>query len=397
MQRNHMGDAVILGLLCSHVCSLASSTHLDCAIPTDTRIAFACKNPEALVRSVCEGCHAKDSETCNMTVQAVLDQFPPLRACEELCGAIQELVAQCEPQPALQKRTSQTGRQSNTLINFEPVGSCTDQMRLCVSDASCNKNLARVLQACTAGRCDPDRCGRETRHFYASIPHNLAETLVMCECDPADHICRQMTAVLHGNTCGEDTLVCQEALRRCVEDQHCRELLTSFQAECWSPAAAACSGEALQSECFGRLDPSDILGEDLKCRKAFVATLGTALQRPCTCQQVHGPDFRTCSVIQDVLHNRSHFRSHRRRNGPSTPPAISESEEGRKGLTDYLLYSGAAVLFLGLLPMTLAVLYKMRLVRRHNRREETRFQPLEKSPCVALIDEAEASEAKLTV
>ncbi|XP_061915585.1 GDNF family receptor alpha-like [Entelurus aequoreus] len=344
MQRNHMGDAVILG------------------------------------------CHVKDSEVCNMTVQAVLDQFPPLRACEELCGAIQELVAQCEPEPALQKRTSLTGWQSNTLINFEDaVGSCTDQMRLCVSDASCNKNLARVLQACTAGRCDPDRCGRETRHFYTSIPHNLAETLVMCECDPADHSCLQMRVALHGNTCGEDTLVCQEAVRRCVEDQHCRELLASFQAECWSPAAAPCGGEALQSQCFGRLDPSDILGEELKCRKAFVATLGTALQRPCTCQQVHGPDFLTCIVIQDVLHNRSHFRSHRRSNGPSTPPAISESEEGRKGLTDYLLYSGAAVLLLGILPMTLAVLYKIRLVRRHNRREETRFQPLEKSHCVALM------------
>ncbi|XP_054654978.1 GDNF family receptor alpha-like [Dunckerocampus dactyliophorus] len=395
MQRIDVGVAVMLGFLLADVCSLASSTRSDCVIHMDTCIAHVCKNQEALVRIICEskGCQITDPEVCNVTIQAVFDQFPQLRECvcaleEGLCSAIQELVTQCKPKPAApQMRSTRTDWQSSTLIHFDDdaVGYCTDQMRLCVSDAVCNKYLARVLQACMAGQCDPDRCGRETQHFYASMPHNIAEMLVMCECDPSDHSCLQMKATLHGSTCSDDTWICQESVRHCVEDQPCRELLTSFQVKCWSPEEASCD-EALQSECFSRMNPSVILGGDLDCRKAFVATVGTALHHPCTCKQVRGPDLLTCSMIHDVLHNRSHFRSHwRTSNGPSHPPAISASGKGHRGLTDYFLYSCAAALLLGILLMPLAVLYKIRVLRRDKRRDETGFQPLDKGHCVALL------------
>uniref|UniRef100_UPI0025AE529C GDNF family receptor alpha-like n=1 Tax=Doryrhamphus excisus TaxID=161450 RepID=UPI0025AE529C len=339
MQRINAGVAVMLGFLFADVCSLASSARSDCVIHMDTCVAHVCKNQEALIGTICEnkGCQITDSEVCNVTVQAVFDQFPQLRGCvctleEGLCDAIRELVAQCQPKPAApQTRSKLTDWQSSTLIGFDDdaVGDCTDQMRLCVSDAVCNKYLAHMLQACTVAQCDPDRCGREIQIFYASMPHNIAEMLVMCECDPSDHSCLQMRGTLHGGTCGADSWICQESVRRCVEDQPCRELLRSFQVKCWSPEEASCSDEALQSECFSRMNPSVILGGDSHCRRAFVATMGTALHHPCTCKQMHGPDLLTCRMIHDVLHNRSYFRSHwRRSNATSNHPAISQSGEG---------------------------------------------------------------------
>ncbi|XP_061646690.1 GDNF family receptor alpha-like isoform X2 [Phyllopteryx taeniolatus] len=304
MQRTHMQLAVLLGFLIPHVCSLASSTsHSDCA----TCISYLCKKQKVLFNSICEG-----PEVCNTTIRAALDRFDGPQECvcawdEE--GSIQELLAQCKLKPAPHKTSTLTDWQSSSSIEFEDAaGSCTEQLRLCVSDSVCNKHLAPVLQTCMEAQCGHDNCGQETQHFYSSMPHNLAERLVMCECDPSDVSCLQMKAAIHGSTCEDDPWICQEAVRRCVEDHHCRELLTSFQAKCWSSKESTCSDVALQSECYRLMNPALILGGELECRKAFVATLGTALHHTCTCEQVYGADLYICSMIHDVLHNRSHFR-----------------------------------------------------------------------------------------
>lgn len=87
-----------------------------------------------------------------------------------------------------------------------------------------------------------------------------------------------------------------------------RGLLEHFQAKCWSPEEAQCIDSDLpRDECFTRMDPELILGADSECKRAFVATLGTVLHHPCTCKRLYNDDLLTCSMIHEVLHNRSRF------------------------------------------------------------------------------------------
>lgn len=82
----------------------ADRKHLLCK-PHLWKILFFC-----LPSSVCviqdEACQIKGSSGCNMSIQAVLDQYPSLQGCvcvweeeeeEELCGSIQALATQCSP------------------------------------------------------------------------------------------------------------------------------------------------------------------------------------------------------------------------------------------------------------------------------------------------------------
>ncbi|XP_037127667.1 GDNF family receptor alpha-like isoform X1 [Syngnathus acus] len=376
MQTKVVHAVVFLGLLVPHVCILASiTTHSDCA----TCISLLSKKQKMLFISLCEGCQIKESEMCNLTTQAVLDKFAELQGC--VCSWEEDLLAQCKSKPAPHKRSTPADWQSSSFREFEDAArSCTHQIRFCLSDSMCNKHLAPVLQTCMEAQCDHDSCGQEMRRFYSSVPYDLAERLVMCECDPPDVSCLQMKAAIHGNTCGDQLWICQEAVRRCLEEQHCRELLTSFQNKCWTSEESSCSEVTLQSECLHLMNPALILGRELDCRKAFVATLGTTLHHPCTCEQVHGADLYTCSTIHDVLHNRSHFNTHwMRDNGPSTPPPISETDEGQSGLSGYVLYSCVAPLLVVILVVTVAVFLKRRVVRRNETPDKSRFQPLQKS------------------
>ncbi len=105
---------------------------------------------------------------------------------------------------------------------YDVAGSCLDQMTVCVSDAVCNRYLAPVLQACMAEQCDHDRCQQVTQQFYSSMPHNVAEMLVMCECEASDQSCVHMKAALHDGTCGDETWICLDTLNLCVADGYCR-------------------------------------------------------------------------------------------------------------------------------------------------------------------------------
>lgn len=105
---------------------------------------------------------------------------------------------------------------------YNDAGSCLEQVTVCVSDAVCNRYLAPVLQACMAEQCDRDRCQQVTRQFYGSMPHNVAEMLVMCECETSDQSCVQMKTALHSGTCGDKTWICQDTVAQCVEDSNCR-------------------------------------------------------------------------------------------------------------------------------------------------------------------------------
>uniref|UniRef100_A0AAX7T8Q2 GDNF/GAS1 domain-containing protein n=1 Tax=Astatotilapia calliptera TaxID=8154 RepID=A0AAX7T8Q2_ASTCA len=231
------------------------------------------------------GCQIKGSEVCNMTIQTILHQFPSLPGCvcaweEELCDSIQVLATQCHQKPGA------VFSEVSTII-YDGAGSCLDQFRACLSDSVCNRYLAPMLQACKSGQCNDEGCQQETLRFYRNVPQNVAEMLVMCECEASDQSCLSMKTELHSGTCGDEIRVCQRVLNQCTEDSNCRYTVLD--------------------ECFTQMDPELILGADAECKRAFVATLGTVLHHPCTCKRLYNDDFLTCSMIHDVLHNRSRF------------------------------------------------------------------------------------------
>ncbi|XP_029306080.1 GDNF family receptor alpha-like [Cottoperca gobio] len=322
MQPISLEAAVILGIVIHQISSISiSSPPADCFAAVETCMSNLCKwSEEAFYGSICEddGCQIKGSEVCNLTIQTVLDQFPSLHGCvcareEELCGSIQALATQCH------QKTVQDG-----------AASCLDQMGVCVSDAVCNRYLAPVIQACMAQQCDRDRCQKVSQQFYGSMPHNVAEILVMCECEASDQSCLDMKTVLHSGTCGDHTWICQDTVNQCVEDSNCRYLLKTFRAKCWSPEEAQCSDIDLQKdECISQMNQALILGADSECKIAFLATLGTALHYPCACNGMRNDDLLTCNMIYDVLHNRSHFMTSWKSNsGPTKSPEIDEPEQG---------------------------------------------------------------------
>ncbi|XP_070697642.1 GDNF family receptor alpha-like [Pempheris klunzingeri] len=318
MQLIRLEAAVILGIVIPQIFS--TSPPSDCLAAVNTCMSDLCKSEQAFNGGICgdEGCQIKGSEVCNMTIQTALDHFPSLRGCvcaweEELCDSIQMLATQCHRKPVAQQRRRSTGMdwQSSTLSGYvyDGSGSCSDQMKVCVSDPVCNRYLIPVLQACMAEPCDRDHCQQVTEQFYGSMPHNVAEMLVMCKCEASDHGCLHTEAALHSGTCGQETWICQDRVNQCVDDSNCRDLLKTFQNKCWSPEEAQCSENDLQNdECFTQMDPALILGADAECKMAFLATLGTALHYPCTCKGMRNDELVTCAMIHDVLHNRSHFR-----------------------------------------------------------------------------------------
>ncbi|KAI3362667.1 hypothetical protein L3Q82_001741 [Scortum barcoo] len=203
-----------------------------------------------------------------------------------------------------------------------------------------------------AEQCHSGRCQQAIKQFYGRMPQNVAEMLVLCECQASDQSCLDMKTVLQSGTCGENTWICQETIDQCLKDNNCRDLLKIFQTKCWSPEEAQCSDTDLRNdECYTQMDPVLILGAYSECRKAFLATLGTALHYPCTCKGVLNDNLLSCNMIHEVFHNRSHF--------------------------NYLLYAFATALFVGVvILMSLAVVSKIWMLRR---RRETKFHHPRKS------------------
>lgn len=110
---------------------------------------------------------------------------------------------------------------------YDGAGSCLDQFRACLSDSVCNRYLAPMLQACKSGQCNDEGCQQETLRFYRNVPQNVAEMLVMCECEASDQSCLSMKTELHSGTCGDEIRVCQRVLNQCTEDSNCRYTVLS--------------------------------------------------------------------------------------------------------------------------------------------------------------------------
>ncbi|KAM4729456.1 GDNF family receptor alpha-like [Anableps anableps] len=377
MQLIYLEAAVVLGVILLQISSVSISPASGFLASVETCMSDLCNCERALVAGTCgdDRCQIKGSEGCNMTIQAALDQFPSLQGCvctweEELCDSIQVLATQCLQKPGTQqgKITLIDRKLSNLVDNvYENSGSCVDRIGLCVSESVCNRHLTPVLQACMPDQCDNERCRHEIQQFYGGMPQQSAEMLVMCECDDSDQSCLLMKSGLQSGACGVETRICQERLTQCVQDSNCRYLLKTLQIKCWNHEETLCKERNLQeNECFTLKDPTFILGANSECKKAFLATLGTVLHHPCTCNGVHSDHLRMCNMILEVFHNRLHFRKLVKSNvGPSKPPEISESEQGHMSSYGYLLYAFSALFLAGVVILSpLVFLSKMWLKRR---------------------------------
>lgn len=120
-----------------------------------------------------------------------------------------------------------------------------------------------------------------------------------------------------------DIIYCNQATMKNTAMPPCcppRERLSLFQSKCWSSAED--DGCRPGDGCLPLMDPELLLGEEPECRKAFVATLGTVLHHPCSCNGVHNDHALTCARIHDVLHNRSLFSEY----GLNSPSAIQKKK-----------------------------------------------------------------------
>lgn len=86
--------------------------------------------------------------------------------------------------------------------------------------------MVPFVQACSDQECKPHQCRQAMGHFYSTLPHNRAETLVFCECDRDDQECQQMKDSLLSGSCETDESeapwTCLEVLDSCSGDILCR-------------------------------------------------------------------------------------------------------------------------------------------------------------------------------
>ncbi|XP_051945807.1 GDNF family receptor alpha-like [Xyrauchen texanus] len=147
--------------------------------------------------------------------------------------------------------------------------------------------------------------------FYSTLPYDLAESLVFCECEREDPECQQMKTSLHYGSCISDQsqmpLTCLDMLDSCAGDALCRQTFTRYLFECFGVVEAPFS-ENSTSDWLQHLDPDLFLEEEHQCRVAFVATMGSVLHNPCTCDGLRYHHQHKCNELQHMFQNKSLFK-----------------------------------------------------------------------------------------
>ncbi|XP_059929099.1 GDNF family receptor alpha-like [Gadus macrocephalus] len=409
MPPTHLGNALILGVVIHHVAMGLLSRSPDCLRSIDTCISDLCRNMEqaGAIGSLCgdDGCQIIGSEVCNVSVGAMLEQFPSLQQCmcvwleeveeveeEEVepCRSLQALTTQCHQKPALRKRSTPAEmdwKASNLLgVVSSDGGSCLKRIGTCLADPVCNRNLWPLLEACGEERCHGTRCRGASRRFYGGLPASVADLLVMCDCGPGEKDCRRMAARLHRGTCGGEVWSCQEGVSHCWRDQSCRQRLKSFTSKCWHAESATCGEyDDGNEECVWQMEPALLLSGEAECRTAFLALMGTPLQYPCTCTGLNSGERQRCDTVSNVLHNRSRFTGlwPTLVDSNKTFDTGESKSDGHTWVTGHFLYG---LIYLALIVIvilvTTGILCKSGVLRKKG---QTQFHPLGKPTCVAIL------------
>ncbi|MBN3308875.1 OX2R protein, partial [Amia calva] len=199
----------------------------------------------------------------------------------------------------------------NFLSEHRSSRSCSDVAKLCLEDEICNRELVPHVKACSESlnQCNVSQCQRAVQLFYDSLPSNVAEILVFCDCSPSDDKCLQVQGLLHSQFCSgqlSHTPTCLEVFDICIEDIFCRHRYKTFQDKCWGAGKLICDGH-MGDDCSSYLDEHLMFSGEDACKAAFTGTMGTILQHPCTCYGLENAEELKCKQLHNVLHNRSHF------------------------------------------------------------------------------------------
>ncbi|XP_075124487.1 GDNF family receptor alpha-like [Leptodactylus fuscus] len=199
---------------------------------------------------------------------------------------------------------------ASSLKNMEFGGpkSCYEAATLCLGDSVCNRHLAALMKACPVNgtTCNVKDCKRTIRAFYESMPFNMAQMLAFCDCDQSHEVCHLSGEVLHSKSCtahSDDHISCLHVVSSCLDNELCRERYGIYQSKCWEPVSRCRNNR----NCLLGLHKEDLTcsGND-KCHAAYIRTLGTKLQIPCTCNNgLNYEEKHLCEIFSHILHKKS--------------------------------------------------------------------------------------------
>ncbi|XP_076829947.1 GDNF family receptor alpha-like [Brachyhypopomus gauderio] len=380
-----------------------------------------CKSDETLLRNICDSksdsCQTQDSECCNVTIQVLFEHWPLWRrecvCTEDPCITLRLLTSLCcsgsgdwapgspdessvaaqqravtAPQGTSQGRGLTSSLQENVKLRAEwkssrlsgyvpgPNASCLQEMMLCIQDEVCNRHLVPFVQSCSAPRCEDSHCRLAARRFYSRLPQNVAEMLVFCRCARGEHDCQQVSSTLQSAFCSETQVPlqsCLEMLDSCVRTAPCRETFEAFLSKCFGPEDTPYS-EYSTKDLIDVIDLNHFFSDDKECRKAFVATMGSILQRRCTCQQLYHHDLYKCNMVQQAIQNRSHFRLHGANRNASLQSRVNRPDPGHSQFNDQLWYV-LVYIFAVLVILAAVIIIWYKLGRMHSLSKKARFNP----------------------
>ncbi|KAF7710951.1 hypothetical protein HF521_009823 [Silurus meridionalis] len=418
-----MRTAVILGicLVLPSVCTTISSRCLSLLQPCIS--ADLCRREQTLLRNVCgsEDCQVQSSEDCNVTIKAVLAHSRECMCTDENpCNILQLLASICysysdvEPRREPDKSRSATrhaGRHAtgprsdhhqpsspvlgnnlkeewkeSSLLSYAPAAnvSCVQEMTLCIQDEVCNRQLVPFVQSCSVPQCEERLCRLAARRFYSNLPENMAEMLVFCQCEPDDKDCQNFQTMLNSNSCKQDQIPqwnCLEMLDNCTEEKICRKTFEAFLSKCFGPDDVSFTGHS-STDLLHVMDLDFFVSGNKECRLAFVATMGTILQSPCTCHGLDHHHLYRCNVLRQAIHNRSYFRPQGpKRNISSTKSKENTLQQERSWLKDHLLYIVVCVCVVVVVVVVIiaviiaTVKHKLGKKRRLPKNPDSRFHP----------------------
>ncbi|XP_056421723.1 GDNF family receptor alpha-like [Hyla sarda] len=193
-------------------------------------------------------------------------------------------------------------------IEFGGPKSCLDVAALCVGDSVCNRHLAGLMKACPVNRtaCNVKDCKRTIRAFYETMPFNMSQMLAFCNCDQSHEACQHAGSVLHSKSCtghSDVSISCLHVVHSCLDNELCRERYGVYQSKCWEPLSRCHNNRS----CLLGLHKEDLTcsGSD-ECRAAYIRTLGTKLQIPCTCHRgLNYEEQHLCGLFSHTLNNTS--------------------------------------------------------------------------------------------
>ncbi|XP_018414360.1 PREDICTED: GDNF family receptor alpha-like [Nanorana parkeri] len=191
---------------------------------------------------------------------------------------------------------------------YEGPMSCLKVAALCIGDSVCNKHLAVLMKSCpvNGNTCSVKDCHKSIRSFYESMPFNVSQILAFCDCDQSHEDCQRAGDVLHSRSCTVATdipMSCLHVVNSCFDNELCRERYGAYQSKCWEHTFR-CHNER---SCLLGLTKQDLTcSASEECRAAYIGTLGTKLQTPCTCDIGLGyEEQHLCHLYSHILNGRS--------------------------------------------------------------------------------------------